>query len=63
MLAYIFEPFCRGSDGAPANSGGLGMGLYIASEIAKAHHGAIDVTSENRQTVFTVRLPRNAAIA
>jgi len=38
------------------------MGLYIASEIAKAQHGAIDVTSENRQTVCTVHLPRNAAV-
>lgn len=60
LLAYIFEPLRRGWNARSANNDGLGLGLYIASEIAKAHQGVIGVTSEDRQTVFTVSLPRNA---
>lgn len=37
---------------------GLGLGLYIAREIAKAHRGGIGARSEQDETVFTVRLPR-----
>lgn len=39
-------------------SSGLGLGLYIAREIATAHGGAIDVTSNNDGTTFCVSLPR-----
>ena len=59
VLAQIFEPLRRGTDEAVANDAGLGLGLYIANEIAKAHRGAITATSEQRQTVFTVNLPRD----
>ena len=38
---------------------GLGLGLYIAREIAQAHDGVIDVrSSESEGTTFTIRLPR-----
>ena len=36
----------------------LGLGLYIASEIAKAHGGAIEARSDDAETVFAVTLPR-----
>jgi light-regulated signal transduction histidine kinase (bacteriophytochrome) len=36
----------------------LGLGLYIVREVARAHGGEIDVRSDNRETVFAVRLPR-----
>lgn len=39
--------------------GGLGLGLYIASEIIKLHHGKLSVESEsNAGAEFTVELPR-----
>lgn len=57
-LAHIFEPMRRGRAGAARHDSGLGLGLYIASEIAKAHGGAIAAESKGRQTVFTVRLPK-----
>jgi signal transduction histidine kinase len=63
LLAQIFEPLRRGTDEPAANDAGLGLGLYIANEIAKAHRGAITATSEQRQTVFTVSLPRSASSA
>jgi len=57
-LAYMFEPMRRGKDRAARHDSGLGLGLYIASEIAKAHGGAIAADSKGRETVFTVRLPK-----
>ena len=36
---------------------GLGLGLYIASEIAKAHNGTLDVTSTEQETRFTFVMP------
>jgi PAS domain S-box-containing protein len=51
----IFAPFERA---VSTNYAGLGMGLYIASEIVIAHGGAITVDSEvGRGSTFTVSLP------
>jgi hypothetical protein len=36
---------------------GLGLGLYIASEIAKAHGGTLDAVSNPAETRFTFRMP------
>ncbi len=58
-LDPIFDPLQRGVDHQGANSGdSLGLGLYIAREIAIAHHGDIAASSDENETVFTVRLPR-----
>jgi signal transduction histidine kinase len=51
----LFYPFARGE--VKPSKQGLGLGLYIASEIAKAHGGAIGVTSTTELTCFTVRMP------
>ena len=60
MLAQIFEPLKRGWDGPPVSGtdGSMGLGLYIAREIATAHGGDIAAKSDENETVFTVRLPR-----
>lgn len=60
MLAQIFEPLKRGSDNqfVSGSEGSFGLGLYIAREIAMAHHGDISGKSDENETVFTVRLPR-----
>ena len=42
-MERLFYPFSRGE--VRPSQQGLGLGLYIASEIAKAHDGAIDVSS------------------
>jgi signal transduction histidine kinase len=43
------------------SEGSMGLGLYIAREIAIAHHGDISHKSDENETVFTVRLPRLSA--
>ncbi|WP_369794141.1 ATP-binding protein [Salegentibacter sp. Hel_I_6] len=53
----LFEPFYR-IEGEEAKKG-LGLGLYIASEIALAHEGDINVTSSDNETVFSFVMPAN----
>jgi PAS domain S-box-containing protein len=57
-LERLFQPFFRG--GVRDKREGVGLGLYICSEIAKAHGGTIDVTSESGTTSFTLRIPTRA---
>jgi signal transduction histidine kinase len=60
LLGQIFEPLKRGFDNqfVSGTEGSFGLGLYIAREIAVAHHGDISAKSDENETVFTVRLPR-----
>lgn len=53
--ARLFQPFFRGE--LRANQVGLGLGLHIASEIAKAHGGKLEVTSNEGETRFTFSMP------
>ena len=54
-LAKLYQPFFRGSMGQ--NKKGLGLGLYIASEIARAHGGVLSASSNDGETRFTFRMP------
>ncbi len=54
IMAGLFQPFAKGTSG---KQGSLGLGLYIASEIARAHNGALTVTSDETETRFTFRMP------
>jgi signal transduction histidine kinase len=59
-LERIFDPLQRGPNHLDRNvDGSLGLGLYIAREIARAHGGAIEARSDATETVFVVRLPRH----
>ena len=57
----LFQPFFRGA--ARSSRNGLGLGLYIASEIAKAHDGKLEVTSTDEETRFTFTMPRSEQAA
>ena len=57
VLPRLFQPFFRG-DVRPSRNG-LGLGLFIASEIAKAHFGELEVTSSAKETRFRFTMPAN----
>jgi signal transduction histidine kinase len=51
----LFQPFTRGTSSSPKP--GLGLGLYIAAEIAKAHGGTLQAISNTAFTRFVFRMP------
>src|SRR5262249_22583963 len=58
-LATLFEPFVRGAGGDRGRGRrGLGLGLYIATQIVSAHGGTLTARSLEGTTTFTVKLPR-----
>ena len=59
-IADLFKPFSRAA--VQPNQQGLGLGLYIAAEIARAHGGSMSVTSTAEETRFTLRMPARAPI-
>jgi signal transduction histidine kinase len=54
-MERLFQPFSRGE--AKPGQEGLGLGLYISSEIAAAHGGKLAVTSTSNETCFTLNMP------
>jgi sigma-B regulation protein RsbU (phosphoserine phosphatase) len=58
-MERLFQPFFRGE--VRRSQQGLGLGLHIASEIAKAHSGTLTVASGPGETRFTFRMPLSAA--
>ena len=54
-LERLFQPFSRGK--SKSNQKGLGLGLFISSEIATAHKGQLSVTSAGGETTFTLTMP------
>lgn len=55
VKSQLFEPFYRRAHGASRQ--GLGLGLYISAEIARAHGGTLEVDSSAQRTTFTLRIP------
>jgi signal transduction histidine kinase len=55
VTPHLFQPFFRAT--ARPDAQGLGLGLYIASEIARAHGGTLEVRSSAEETAFTFRMP------
>lgn len=55
QMELLFKPFTR-AEGNKKNEG-LGLGLYICSQIAESHGGQLEVRSDDISTVFTVKLP------
>ncbi len=59
LAPSLFEPFRRGR----ADGSGVGLGLFVVREIARAHGGTAAFRSEPGRTVFEIRLPRGAGLA
>jgi signal transduction histidine kinase len=58
VMHKLFEPFSRGE--IEPNQQGLGLGLYISMQIARAHGGTLSVISGPDETCFTFRMPIQA---
>jgi sigma-B regulation protein RsbU (phosphoserine phosphatase) len=54
----LFQPFFRGE--VRESRQGLGLGLFIVSEIGKAHGGQVAVDSTEQGTRFYLKMPRLA---
>jgi PAS domain S-box-containing protein len=60
LLPRLFEPMA-GGERRREKSQGLGLGLFITQQVAKAHGGLVEVASApSTGTTFTVSLPRFA---
>lgn len=55
VIAQLFKPYWR----ATSRSGddGMGLGLYIVDQIARAHGATIDITSIDGRTRFALSMP------
>jgi sigma-B regulation protein RsbU (phosphoserine phosphatase) len=61
IVKKLFEPFSRGERESSSKKS-LGLGLYIAAEIAKAHDGKITVSSsEGEGTRFIFTMPNKSS--
>ena len=62
LLPTLFDPFSRATQAVSGKHGaaeGLGLGLYIASEIVHAHGGTISASSvQGEGTTFAISWPR-----
>ena len=54
-MEQLFSPFSRGD--LKENLQGLGLGLYISSQIAAAHDGSLTAESVGRETTFSFKMP------
>jgi two-component system sensor histidine kinase/response regulator len=59
IVPHLFDPF-RGAQRQSGRGDGLGLGLYIVSQIVQAHDGRVDVKTGDGETAFHIQLPRAA---
>ena len=63
VLQAIFDPAVQfeAASRNPRRSASLGLGLFIAREIAQGHGGTLDAESSDDETAFTIRIPPQAS--
>jgi signal transduction histidine kinase len=62
ILPHLFDPFRAGQHHSGRGEG-LGLGLYIVSQIVQAHDGRVEVQTGDGETAFDVQLPRGETSA
>jgi two-component system CheB/CheR fusion protein len=55
----LFKRFYRGNRAVKMNTDGMGLGLYMAREIIRRHHGSIRAVSKGKDkgSTFSIHLP------
>ncbi len=62
FVEHAFEPFRRGPDATSRKATGLGLGLFIAREIVRAHGGEVAIhSSDGEGLALSIVLPRRPA--
>ncbi len=59
VIPRVFEPFWSGDP----SGRGVGLGLFVVSEVVTAHGGTVSVRSDPAVTAFEVHLPRRPPAA
>jgi signal transduction histidine kinase len=55
---HIGEPFYRGDPSRTRDTGGTGLGLYLATLVARAHGGSLELLDTGEEgACFEARLP------
>jgi len=58
QIEHIGQPFYRSDSSRTRKSGGTGLGLYLATLVAKAHGGSLRlIETESQGACFEVRMP------
>jgi two-component system sensor histidine kinase CpxA len=57
QLTRIFEPFFRVDSSRNSTTGGMGLGLAIASRAVSLHHGRIEAKNEHPGLLVTINVP------
>jgi signal transduction histidine kinase len=58
QVEHIGEPFYRGDPSRTRETGGTGLGLYLATLVARAHGGSLELVDTGEQgACFEARLP------
>ncbi len=57
IAAVLFDPFKRQSVGNAANRTGMGLGLYIAHQVVRGHHGALRYVAGEGTVTFEASVP------
>ena len=59
-IPNLFNPFFRVEQSRSRKTGGSGLGLYITSQILKAHNYVYTIDNSDNSVVFTILIPNKA---
>jgi two-component system, NtrC family, sensor histidine kinase GlrK len=61
VVGRIFQPFTAASVAEADRPAGIGLGLSLAREVARAHGGDLDIARDRAATTFRLELPASSS--